>query len=124
MKPLKADPYALDIELRSLIIAILKRRKGFGIDIFGMLQIDDLENGHVRVLDQRDEDGDIADGTEYVFKDVKEGVDFFLEIREERKLGYDFDRQRDRELALEELERDRVMKEPKTRLIDDMFDEE
>jgi hypothetical protein len=96
------------MELRSLVIALLKKRKGIGIDLFGVLQIDDQENGHVRVLDQRDEDQSIEYGTEYTFKDVKEGVDFFLEIRQERQLGYDFDRQRDREMAKKEIEEDRI----------------
>lgn len=119
-KPLKADPYAEDVELRSLIIAILKKRKGIGIDLFGLLQIDDLENGHARVLDQRDWDQDISFGTEYKFQDIKEGVDFFLNVRKERKLGYDFDRKRDREDAIAEMEADREFKQAsKIRLIDE-----
>lgn len=92
------------MEFRSLIIALLKMRKGVGIDLFGLLQIDDQENGHVRVLDQRDELGDISDGIEYAFKDVKDGVDFFMDIREDRRLGYDFDRHLDREFAAQTLE--------------------
>lgn len=124
-KPLKADPYAEDVELRSLIIAILKKRKGIGIDLFGLLQIDDLENGHVRVLDQRDWDQDITYGTEYKFQDVKEGVDFFLHVRKERKLGYDFDRKKDRDDAIAEMEADRHNKRAaKIKLIEETEQED
>lgn len=118
-RPLKVNPYSDDVELRSLLIALLKKRKGIGIDFFGILQIDDLENGHVRVLDQRDLDQELIYGTEYSFKDVKEGVDFFLAVRSERQLGYDFDRKKDRDFALQEIEKDRSLKN-KISLIDDI----
>jgi hypothetical protein len=118
-KPLKVDPFASDVELRSLLIALLKKRKGIGIDLFGVLQIDDQENGHVRVLDQREWDQDITKGAEYLFQDVKKGVDFFLEIRKERKLGYDFYRHHHRQVALDAL--DEAYQTGEIRLIDDEF---
>lgn len=84
------NPYTRDNELRSLIIALLKKRMGWGIELFGLLSIDDCEDGMVRILDQRDPAKDICDGDEYKFKDVKKAVDFFLRLRDERRLGFDF----------------------------------
>lgn len=86
------DPFKGDSELRSLIIAILKRRIGLGVELFGLLSIDELEQGRYRVLDQRDPEANICDGEETVFKSVKAAVEYFLKVRDERKLGFDFER--------------------------------
>lgn len=85
------DKFTGDIELRSLLIAILKRRIGLGVEAFGLLSIDELEQNQYRVLDQRDPDGDICDGDETIFKSPKAAVEYFLKVREERKLGFDFE---------------------------------
>lgn len=80
-----------EIETRSMIIALLKKGIGFGIEIFGLLSIDTLENGDVRVMNQLNDEGHIEDGVEKIFaaKDVKKAVDYFLAIRRKRKLGFD-----------------------------------
>jgi len=80
-----------ELETRSLIIALLKKQMGFGIELFGLLSIDSLENGDIRVINQMDEEGRIEDGKEKVFpaKDIKKAVDYFLELRWKRRLGFD-----------------------------------
>ncbi len=80
-----------EMELRSQIISLVKREIGFGVELFGLLSIDEMKDGRFRVLDQRDETLDICEGEETLFKSIKAAVDYFLKIREERKLGYDFD---------------------------------
>lgn len=80
------------LELRSIIISLLRQGMGFGVELFNVLSIDELEDGSFRILDQRDTDADICAGEEYIFTDVKEAVDKFLALREERQLGYDFER--------------------------------
>lgn len=81
-----------DLETRSLLIAILKKRRGFGVDLFGLLSIDDLEDGSIRILDQRDPSRSIEDGEQHIHHHVKTAVEHFLAIRRERRLGYDYER--------------------------------
>jgi hypothetical protein len=79
------------MELRSIIISLLRQGMGFGVELFDVLSIDELEDGTFRVLDQRNWEEEICKGEEHIFKDVKEAVDKFLALREERQLGYDFE---------------------------------
>jgi hypothetical protein len=79
-------------ELRSIIISLLRQKIGFGVELFDVLSIDELEDGTFRILDQRDWTQEICKGEEYIFKDVKKAVDKFLALRQERQLGYDFER--------------------------------
>lgn len=79
-----------DQEMRSNIIALLRSGVGFGVELFGALSVDALDGNEFRVLDQRDASKPLTDGEDYRFTDVKRAVDFFLQIRQERKLGYDF----------------------------------
>jgi hypothetical protein len=79
------------MELRSIIISLLRQGMGFGVELFDVLSIDELEDGTFRVLDQRNWEEEICKGQCTIFKDVKEAVDFFLALREERMLGYDFE---------------------------------
>lgn len=81
-----------DTELRSLIIALLKKRRGFGVDLFGLLSIEDLEDGTIRIFDQRDHLKSLEDGEEMIHHHVKAAVEHFLTIRRERRLGYDYER--------------------------------
>lgn len=92
-KPIKAkNPFiSKEMELRSQIISLLKRKIGFGVDLFGLLSIEEMKDGTFRVLEQEDENAPLEDGDETNFKSVKSAVDYFLKIRDERKLGYDFD---------------------------------
>lgn len=66
-----------DHELRSLIIAILKRKRGFRIHLGG-LSVGESGRDYSVVLDQ-----------EYLFDNVKKAVDFFLAMRRRNKLGKD-----------------------------------
>lgn len=80
-----------EVETRSLIIALLKKNIGFGIEVFGLLSIDTLEDGKIRVINQIDEESSIEQGVEKIFlpKDIKKAVDYFLKLRRDRKLGFD-----------------------------------
>lgn len=80
-----------EIETRSIIIALLRAGSDFGIDVFGLISIDTLEDGTIRIINQLDEEGNIEDGKEKTFpaKDLKKAVDYFLKLRRDRKLGYD-----------------------------------
>ncbi len=80
-----------DVETRSIIIALLRKDIGFGIELFGLLSIDKLENGNIRVINQTNEEESIETGTEKIFaaKDIKKAVDYFLLLRRKRKLGFD-----------------------------------
>jgi hypothetical protein len=80
------------LELRSIIISLLRQGMGFGVELFGLLSIDELEDGRFRIFDQRDHHADLCQGEEHIFKDVKDAVDKFLELRQDRMLGYDFER--------------------------------
>lgn len=80
------------MELRSIIISLLRQGMGFGVELFDVLSIDELEDGTYRILDQRNWEEEICKGEEHIFKDVKEAVDKFLALRAERQLGYDFER--------------------------------
>ncbi len=84
-----------ELETRSLIIALLRKRMGFGIELFGLLSIDTLDNGEIRVINQTDVDGHIEDGHEKIFavKDMKKAVDYFLELRWKRRLGFDIQKE-------------------------------
>lgn len=82
-----------DMELRSLLIAILKKRRGFGIELFGLLSIEDMEDGSIRILDQRDPEKAIEEGEEHKHYHAKTAVEHYMAIRRERRLGYDFERQ-------------------------------
>jgi hypothetical protein len=85
------NPWTRDSELRSIIIALLKKNIGFGVEICGLLSIDGLEDGRYRILDQRDPEKSIDEGEEMIFKSLKSAVDCFLRIRDERKLGFDYE---------------------------------
>ena len=78
-------------EVRSNIIALLRSNIGFGIEIFELLSVGQAEDGSFLVYDQRDATKSLYEGKEWQFKDVKDAVDKFLEIRDERKLGFDFE---------------------------------
>lgn len=81
-----------DQEVRSNIIALLRSDVGFGVELFGVLSIDQLEDKRYRILNQLDASKDLADGVEYIYDDVKRAVDHFLKIRDSRKLGYDYEK--------------------------------
>lgn len=91
------------MELRSIIISLLRQKMGFGVELFDVLSIDELEDGTFRILDQRNWEEDICKGEELIFKDVKDAVDKFLALREERQLGYDYE---NGEAPLSETEKD------------------
>lgn len=80
-------------KIKESITHLLIFNIGFGVELFLSLSIDQLEDGRFRIFDQRDWDKDLCNGKEYIFEDVNEAVEKFLTIREERELGYDFERE-------------------------------
>lgn len=87
---MKLNPhlYDDDPELRSILIALLKKRRGFCVDLFDMLHLLEFEDGRFGVYVEKK----INDFEEFIFDDPKKAVDFFLETRRKLALGYDFER--------------------------------
>lgn len=96
------------MNIRNAVIKLLETDVGFEIDLFAMLNIHQLEDGRWRIFNNDigddkyptpydteddsfgyDEDDDSC---EEIYEDLETAVDRFLELREERRLGYDFER--------------------------------
>ena len=81
--------------MKQQLMDLLEIEVGFEVNLFEMLLIHQLEDGRWRVnvenpqnsLNLFDENLD-----EYLFDKLEDAIDFFLEKREEMKLGYDFER--------------------------------
>jgi hypothetical protein len=67
-------------EIKSHICALLSSGVGFNIELFGMLSIDELEDGRYRIFSEIEE---------FISEDVSVAVDKFLDERQKRELGYD-----------------------------------
>jgi len=83
-----------DKELRSNIIALLRSGIGFGVELFAILSIDQLEDRRYRILHQPDWNKSVGDpdAIEYIYDDVKRAVDHFLAIRDKYKVGFDYEK--------------------------------
>jgi hypothetical protein len=83
-----------DKEIRSNIIALLRSGIGFGVELFAILSIDQLEDRRFRILHQPDWNKSVgdSDAIEYIYDDVKRAVDHFLEIRDKFKIGFDHEK--------------------------------
>lgn len=82
-----------DTELRSVLIALLEKRLGFSIDLFGMLSVGETEDSHFSVI--VDELGGPSSRKEHLFDDPDKAVDCFIELRRQHQLGFDFERSLD-----------------------------
>lgn len=70
---------------------VLTHPAGFGIELFADLWIDRLEDGRFRVARY---DTDMKTMTlEELFDDVREAVSYYLDLRDELKLGFDYERE-------------------------------
>ena len=93
---------------KKAIVALLELNCGFEIDLFAMLSIHQLEDGRYRIFNS-DIDGDILDNpfqvcddswayderrdeSEEIYNDLTTAVERFLQLREARVLGYDFEK--------------------------------
>lgn len=74
--------------VRKLLIDLLRSNLGFGVDLFCLLSIDQLEDLRFRVFVGDDKD---PRREEYILTSVEDAVDVFLVLRELRQLGYDFE---------------------------------
>ena len=69
------------------ILRIITAAPGYEIGLFGILVIYRLENGKYTVI----EDPTEPNAVETLFDDPEKAVAKFMEVREARKLGYDFE---------------------------------
>lgn len=74
---------------RQTLIDILTQPAGYGVQIAGYLDIRVLESGQIAVCEFFDRGG----FEESIFDDIEKAVNKFLEIRERRKLGLDYDKE-------------------------------
>lgn len=70
--------------MRDLIVHLLKARVGFDINLFEIISVGELEDHTFYVYD--DDTGD-----EWIFDTAEEAVDYFLKLRDDKELGYDFE---------------------------------
>ena len=70
--------------MRDTIVKLLKARVGFDINLFEIISVGELEDHTFYVYDD-----DTAD--EWVFDTAGEAVDYFLELRDNKELGYDYE---------------------------------
>lgn len=70
--------------MRNLIVDLLKARVGFDINLFEIISVGELEDHTFYVYD--DDTGD-----EWIFDTPEEAVDYFLKLRDDRELGYDYE---------------------------------
>ena len=63
---------------------------GCTINLFDQLAIHRFEKGGYRVLDQRESGRPLEEGTEYLFDFWFLAYEKFVELRIERKLGFDY----------------------------------
>lgn len=70
--------------MRELLISLLKSKVGFDINVFEIISVGELEDHTFYVFD--DDTGD-----EWIFDTVEEAVDYFLRLRDEKEIGFDFE---------------------------------
>jgi len=68
---------------------VLTHPAGFGIELFADFWIDRVEDGRFRVSRQYRADGVAVD--EEFFDDVRAAVSFYLDLRDQLKLGMDYE---------------------------------
>jgi len=75
-------------QLMAAFAVVLTHPAGFGIELFADLWIEHLEDGRFRVSRQKD-DNTVSD--EELFDDVREAVSYYLDLRDDLKLGLDYE---------------------------------
>ena len=75
-------------QLMAAFAVVLTHPACFGIELFADLWIDHLEDGRFRVS-QHDAAGNMT--SEELFDDVREAISYYLDLRDERQLGCDYE---------------------------------
>jgi hypothetical protein len=70
--------------MQEKIISLLKAGIGFDINLFEIISVGELEDHTFYVYDR-------DTGDEWIFDTAEEAVDYFLKLRSEKELGYDFE---------------------------------
>lgn len=73
--------------LMAAFAVVLTHPACFGIELFTDLWIDRLEDGRFRV--SRNDNGEMT--SEEIFNDVREAVNYYLDLRDDLKLGLDYE---------------------------------
>jgi len=74
--------------LMAAFAVVLTHPAGYGIELFADLWLDRLEDGRFRVS-QHDAKGTMT--SEELFDDVREAISFYLDLRDQRQLGLDYE---------------------------------
>jgi hypothetical protein len=77
-------------QLMAAFAVVLTHQAGFGIELDADLWIDRLEDGRFRVA--RNDLEETRMTSEELFDDVRQAVSFYLDLRDELKLGADYGR--------------------------------
>lgn len=75
-------------QLMAAFAVVLTHPAGFGIELFADLWIDRLEDGRFRVSRHN---GGGHQTSEELFDDVRSAVGYYLDLRDELRLGMDFE---------------------------------
>jgi len=75
-------------QLMAAFAVVLTHQAGFGIELFADLWIDRVEDGRFRVARYN---GAAQMTSEELFDDVRSAVGYYLDLRDELKLGADYE---------------------------------
>jgi hypothetical protein len=76
-------------QLMAAFAVVLTHPAGFGIELFVDLWIDRLEDGRFRVARYTDDGQKLT--SEELFDDVRSATDYYLDLRDELRLGIDYE---------------------------------
>lgn len=79
--------------LMAAFAVVLTHLAGFGIELFADLWIDRREDGRFRV--SRNDVRKNVTLHEELFDDVRDAVNYYLDLRDELKLGFDYEHERE-----------------------------
>lgn len=74
--------------LMAAFAVVLTHPAGFGIELFTNLWIDRVEDGRFRVAEF---DEHMKMTSEELFDDVREAIGYYLDLRDQRQLGFDYE---------------------------------
>jgi len=74
--------------LMSAFAVVLTHPASFGIELMADLWIDRVEDGRFRIARY---DGNMKMTSEELFDDVREAINYYLDLRDELKLGTDYE---------------------------------
>lgn len=75
--------------LMAAFAVVLTHPAGFGIELFADLRLDRLEDGRFRVS-RTDDRGQMT--SEELFDDVREATNYYLDMRDQLKMGVDYEK--------------------------------